>query len=597
MRRTAAFAALLLLAVVAFSHPVLALDNGLARVPPLGYKYSTRFDVGCSTNMSEAHVRSSAAQLQSLGLTALGYRTLVLADCWAAKVRSATGALQADPVAFPSGMPALISALHATKMQVGLTTSRGFQTCGGRPGSQGNELLDAQTFASWGVDWLGEDGCTGAAGASAAAAQYNTMRAALNNTGVPIFFAVNEGAEWVAPLAADLANSFLPAPAGNTWEDVLALFDVVQLDELSSLAGPGTLIDGGLLLGAPYLNDNQTRAQFGQLAVLASPLMLSMDLSELSPYTLETLSNAEVLAVNQDPLAVPGWLVWSSQEKTLAQGASQIWARPLVDGSYAVHFINAADEARDVTCDAECFGALGGLSAGWGVKVRDLWAGADLAFLSVPSFTVTELLPAGGSALLSFVWQPLSDDAVPGPTTPGDPHSAITLDPAIQPRNHSTIPGYENYVEQCGEFVYRYFHTLNLTYPTMGQPYYFLTTGLDDQGRAHPEYARVLNGGFTPPKAGDILVAKGPAQGEFHTALIQAVRGSSITVFQANVAWDWAAPGKYLYARLPLQFNLTSSRYYMPPLPTSQFGYNHDFPVAGWIHPTGAAASLPGAPA
>jgi hypothetical protein len=70
----------------------------------------------------------------------------------------------------------------------------------------------------------------------------------------------------------------------------------------------------------------------------------------------------------------------------------------------------------------------------------------------------------------------------------------------------------------------------------MGQPYYFLMTGLDDQNRTHPEYDRILNNGYIPPRAGDILVAKGPAEGEFHTALFQAVQGSSVTIFQANVA-------------------------------------------------------------
>jgi hypothetical protein len=175
----------------------------------------------------------------------------------------------------------------------------------------------------------------------------------------------------------------------------------------------------------------------------------------------------------------------------------------------------------------------------------------------------------------------------------------------------------------------------------MGQPVYFLLTGLDEKGRAHPEYERHLNNGLTPPRAGDILVAQGPFSGQFHTALFQSVRGSSVTVFQANVAWsgfhafkhiprgaalhpavdvatelrathacfvvflcapwhffrDWAAPGKFLYARLPLQFNLTTNRYYMPDLQTQNFGYRNPYPVIGWIHPTGAAASLPGAPA
>lgn len=40
-------------------------------------------------------------------------------------------------------------------------TDRGTQTCAGRPASYGYETIDAQTFASWGVDYLKEDSCNG----------------------------------------------------------------------------------------------------------------------------------------------------------------------------------------------------------------------------------------------------------------------------------------------------------------------------------------------------------------------------------------------------------------------------------------------------
>lgn len=106
----------------------------------------------------------------------------------------------------------------------------------------------------------------------------------------------------------------------------------------------------------------------------------------------------------------------------------------------------------------------------------------------------------------------------------------------------------------------------------MGQPYEFLLSGLDEKGQVHPAFHRIFNNGYIPPKAGDILVAKGPSKGEYHTALIYAVQGSIVHIYQANVAWDWEAPGKFLYAKITLQFNLTSNKYYMPDLPTSKFG-------------------------
>ena len=41
----------------------------------------------------------------------------------------------------------------------GIYGDMGTHTCGGYPGSMGFEKIDADTFASWGVDMLKYDGC------------------------------------------------------------------------------------------------------------------------------------------------------------------------------------------------------------------------------------------------------------------------------------------------------------------------------------------------------------------------------------------------------------------------------------------------------
>ena len=51
-------------------------------------------------------------------------------------------------------MAYLAAQVHAMGMGFGLYTDRGPKTCGGRPGIQGNEVLDADTYAGWGVDYL-----------------------------------------------------------------------------------------------------------------------------------------------------------------------------------------------------------------------------------------------------------------------------------------------------------------------------------------------------------------------------------------------------------------------------------------------------------
>jgi peptidoglycan hydrolase-like protein with peptidoglycan-binding domain len=170
------------------------------------------------------------------------------------------------------------------------------------------------------------------------------------------------------------------------------------------------------------------------------------------------------------------------------------------------------------------------------------------------------------------------------------PPEGIAIDPALLPRAHSTIPGYGNEVEQCGEFAYRYFTAQGKHYPTQGQPYDFLMTGkgafYTASGltyREMPQFERHFNGDGDPPRAGDILVAKGPRPGQFHTAIVTRVDGEGVHVLQANVPYNWQG-GKEIEG----VFALDGST--MPPLPTSQKGYNNDYPVIGWIRPTGEDA-------
>ncbi|MDB5099470.1 MAG: hypothetical protein JWM80_3891 [Cyanobacteria bacterium RYN_339] len=177
---------------------------------------------------------------------------------------------------------------------------------------------------------------------------------------------------------------------------------------------------------------------------------------------------------------------------------------------------------------------------------------------------------------------------------PAGSESEIELDASIQPRNRSTIPGFERSVEQCGEFAYRYFHTLHKGYPTQGQPYEFLKTG---QGvfftangpvrKAMPQFERNFNGGAEPPCAGDILVAKGARPGEYHTAIITKVQDGQVHVLQANVPLNYCG-GREVQAAYPLESR--NGKHTMPPLPTSKKGYKDDFQVVGWIRPTGADA-------
>ena len=70
-------------------------------------------------------------------------------------------------------------------LKFGTYTDRGTQTCAGKPGAFGYEKLDAETYASWGIDYLKEDSCHASTNHSVAFEEYGAMRDALDATGRP----------------------------------------------------------------------------------------------------------------------------------------------------------------------------------------------------------------------------------------------------------------------------------------------------------------------------------------------------------------------------------------------------------------------------
>jgi alpha-galactosidase len=62
-------------------------------------------------------------------------------------------------------------------------------------------------------------------------------------------------------------------------------------------------------------------------------MLIGCPLDQLDAFTLNLLSNDEVIEVNQDPLGKPARLL--SDEKGV-----QVWVKPMEDGSYAVGLFN-----------------------------------------------------------------------------------------------------------------------------------------------------------------------------------------------------------------------------------------------------------------
>lgn len=61
---------------------------------------------------------------------------------------------------FPGGIAKLATYIHDRGLKLGIYGDMGTHTCMGFPGTTLDKIeIDAQTFASWGVDYLKFDGC------------------------------------------------------------------------------------------------------------------------------------------------------------------------------------------------------------------------------------------------------------------------------------------------------------------------------------------------------------------------------------------------------------------------------------------------------
>lgn len=136
---------------------------------------------------------------------------MVLDDCWSGG-RDENGFQFPDTTRFPNGMKFVSDNIHDLELQFGIYSSAGELTCAQYPGSLDWEQNDAQSFASWGVDYLKYDNCysLGRYGTPEASfKRFEAMRSALNSTGRPILYSLSSwGEDYVYFWGTSVANSW-----------------------------------------------------------------------------------------------------------------------------------------------------------------------------------------------------------------------------------------------------------------------------------------------------------------------------------------------------------------------------------------------------
>ena len=354
------------------------------KAPPLGWNTWNTF----GKDIDEQLVLQSVDKFVELGLRDAGYQYVVIDDCWSLRERDPkTHELVPDPAKFPRGMKFIADYVHSRGLKFGMYSCAGARTCADYPGSFEHEFLDARTFARWGVDFLKYDYCN-MPFQGQGEFYYRRMGQALRLSGRDILFsACNWGSDdvwrWIRSTGAGMYRS-----TGDIFDSFGSMRSIAlsQLPKFDTSA-PGCFNDMDMLTvgmfkkgyaaaeqwaGKDVPTAEEYTVQFAAWCVWGSPLMLGCDIRSMDAGTLALVTNRELLAINQDPIALQpfaacmGW-----PDKTLPCAV----ARLLDGGDIALMLVNFSDDAQDAG-GRVLLERLGlPYSSGFRLEMRDVFTG------------------------------------------------------------------------------------------------------------------------------------------------------------------------------------------------------------------------------
>jgi alpha-galactosidase len=372
---------MVLMALLFLLPPARAESNGVALLPPMGFNSWYLYNI----SINESLIENIADQMATNGMLAAGYQYVNLDDGWA-EYRGANNVMVANTNRFPSGMKALADYVHAKGLKFGLYTVGGTYTCAGYPGSAGYEVLDANTYAGWGVDFVKFEGCDIPWWELNPNQQTMSLRMeqALLHCGRPMVFSLSIG--YVENWIPNYCN--LPRGTGDlngTWTNILYHIDTVA--GMPFQGRPGMYNDPDVLDLRGEFNATEDVSIFSMWCMLAAPLITPT----VNSNVLYILTNAEAIAVDQDAAGIQGTCVASNNN-------TQVWCKPLGGvntGTLAVALFNRGDNATNITAIWSDLGLAPGAAT-----VRDLWAHADLGTFAN---SYGARIPAHGVQLLKVV--------------------------------------------------------------------------------------------------------------------------------------------------------------------------------------------------
>jgi alpha-galactosidase len=367
--------------------------KGVALTPPMGWNSWNCW--GLSVN--DQKVRAAADAFVNSGLADHGWSFINIDDGWESAERNAKGEINSNEKFLD--MKSLAAYVHGQGLKLGIYSSPGPKTCGGFLGSYKFEKQDVNTWASWGIDYIKYDWCSYGQIAKNEDSldelqkPYILMRKLLDEAPRDIVFSLCQYGmgdvwQWGKELGGNVWRT--TGDINDTWESMADIG--FNQDVCSPYASPGHWNDPDMLvvgqvgwgpsLHSTKLTPDEQYTHISLWCMLSAPLLIGCDLGQLDDFTMNLLTNDEVLAINQDELGV--------QAKRVFKGTGyEIWSRPLADGSIAVGIFNTGLESPVDAFNWEGSTPKRTLTVNWsdlgidGVyKARDVWKQKDVGEFS-----------------------------------------------------------------------------------------------------------------------------------------------------------------------------------------------------------------------
>jgi alpha-galactosidase len=415
----------------------IVCGDQIALTPPMGWNSWNCF----AGAVSEEKVKSAADAMVKSGLINHGWTYINVDDYWQNNRDSTDPTLRgpfrdAQGVVVPNSrfpdMKGMADYIHSLGLKAGLYSSPGPWTCGGCTGSWQHEEQDAQTYAAWGFDYLKYDWCSYGDVAhqeltNSIAAQFwgKTVPAAANEI-LPYkrmgSFLREQKRDIVFSLCqygmADVAK-WGGSVHGNSWrttDDITDQWGKVNhgwqnggggagggmatigfnQDKNAPYSKPGNWNDPDMLvvgelgwgnLHPTRLSTDEQYTHISLWCLLSAPLLIGCDMTKFDDFTLNLLSNDEVIALDQDALG-------KSATCVIKDGNVRVFEKELADGGRALGFFNLGSVSAKLD-----FNQLASLGFSGRQHVRDLWRQKDLADVETANGILPLTIPAHGVVL------------------------------------------------------------------------------------------------------------------------------------------------------------------------------------------------------